>query len=363
MELFFDLVFTVAVAGSSTGLFTVESAGQMPRAVLAYTMVFFTIWWAWVNFTWFASAFDTDDWLYRLTTIVQMGGALIIAAGAGPAMAHLDFDLVTKGYVLMRIAMVAQWCRAAVDTQAYRGVAWRWAGGIAIVQLAWVARMWWAPDTWRLGTFGALVVCELAIPVIAQWRRHIPWHPRHIAERYGLFTLIVLGESILASASAVIDAYGSSTDPPQLLTMAASGLVIAAAMWWVYFARPMHQHMATLGSAFVFGYLHYVIFGAAGAFSAGIEVMVHQVAGTGPLSASVAPATVTVPVAVFCLGVWWLALRPTLPVWGNALVCALIGIVAASAWLGVGILPAAVVMTALVIVLEAFPHGHTVAAY
>ncbi|MDR1426860.1 MAG: low temperature requirement protein A [Bifidobacteriaceae bacterium] len=359
MELFFDLVFTVAVAGSSAGLFAVESHGQIPRAILSYAMVFFTIWWAWLNFTWFASAFDTDDWLYRLTTIVQMGGALIIAAGARPAMTDLDFSLVTKGYVLVRLAMVAQWLRAGSDSQGYRGVAWRWAGGIAIVQMLWLVRMWWTPGSWGLWTFTVLVAFEVAIPPLAQWRRHIPWHPRHIAERYGLFTLIVLGESILASANAVIDATGSSRHPVGLLTMAAAGLILAAAMWWVYFARPMHQHLGTIGAAFGFGYLHYVVFAAVGAFSSGIDVMIQAVEGKGPLGPVAAAATVTIPVAVFTLSVWWMALRVTLSRWANSAALALIAAVVATPWLGAGILPAAVAMSGLAALLEVASHVET----
>jgi low temperature requirement protein LtrA len=352
LELFFDLVFTVAVAGSSTGLALAETSGDMPRAVLAYIMVFFTVWWAWVNFTWFASAFDTDDWLYRVTTLVQMAGALIIAAGAHQAMANLDFDLVTKGYVLLRVAMIAQWVRAGLNSQGFRQVAWRWAGGVGIVQVLWVARLYLVPQRWGLVSFAALVACELAIPPLAQWRRHIPWHPRHIAERYGLFTLIVLGESVLASASAVIEASQASHHLWALLTMAAGGLVLAACLWWIYFARPMHQHLDTMGSAFAFGYFHFVIFAAVGAFSSGIDVMIQQVEGSGPLSPGGAAATVGIPVAVYAAGVWWLALRSTLTRRGNAIALGLIAAVVASPWLGVGILPAAAAMVALVVLIE-----------
>ena len=65
--------------------------GQLGEAVVSYLMVFFAIWWAWMNFSWFASAFDTDDWLYRVTTIVQMAGVLVLAAGVHDAMVDQDF--------------------------------------------------------------------------------------------------------------------------------------------------------------------------------------------------------------------------------------------------------------------------------
>ena len=78
-------------------------------------MVFFAIWWGWLNFTWFASAYDTDDWLYRVVTLVQMGGALAVAAGVPRRFDDGDYPVVVIGYVIMRLAMVFQWLRAARD--------------------------------------------------------------------------------------------------------------------------------------------------------------------------------------------------------------------------------------------------------
>ena len=79
-------------------------------------MVFFAIWWAWVNFTWFASAYDVDDLAYRLLTFVQIVGVLILAAGVASAFDTGNFTVITIGYVVMRVAMVAQWLRAASGT-------------------------------------------------------------------------------------------------------------------------------------------------------------------------------------------------------------------------------------------------------
>ena len=79
----------------------------------------FAVVWAWINFTWFASAYDTDDWIYRLTTMVQMAGVVILALGL-PAMfdsfdagERLDNRAMVVGYVVMRVPMVSQWLRAA----------------------------------------------------------------------------------------------------------------------------------------------------------------------------------------------------------------------------------------------------------
>ena len=81
LELLFDLCFVVAVSQAAAQLAHGVEDDHMGPALLGYAMVFFGIWWAWMNFTWFASAYDTDDVPYRLLTLVQMAGALVLAAG------------------------------------------------------------------------------------------------------------------------------------------------------------------------------------------------------------------------------------------------------------------------------------------
>jgi low temperature requirement protein LtrA len=352
LELFFDLVFVVSVSIASQNLHHFETEGHVISGLGPYLMVFFAIWWAWMNFTWFASAFDTDDWLYRVTTIVQMAGALVVAAGAGPAMEHGDFGLVVVGYIVMRLAMVTQWLRAAAGSSEFRATALRYAAGIAGVQVLWV--IWWLADVDGLQYVGfvALAAAELVIPVWAQRAGFTPSHPHHITERYGLFTLILLGESILASANAIIDAIDHSDELAPLLTIAITGLVLAAGMWWVYFARPQHERLATARGSFTFGYVHYVIFAAAGAFSAGIEVAIDHDTHQTDLAAAEAAATTTAPVALFVLGIWFLALRDLLPRWANVAVVVLGAGIGVSALGPASLVVAAVAMIATVVVLE-----------
>ena len=81
LELLFDLCFVVAVAQAADQLHHALVEGHIADGVVSYGSVFFTIWWAWMNFTWFASAYDTDDVPYRLLTLLQIGGVLLLAAG------------------------------------------------------------------------------------------------------------------------------------------------------------------------------------------------------------------------------------------------------------------------------------------
>lgn len=353
LELLFDLVFVVAVSQASQNLHHLISDDHVGQGVLAYLMVFFAIWWAWMNFTWFSSAFDTDDWLYRVLTIVQMGGVLVLAAGVHDAMVEFDFLVVTWGYVIMRLAMVAQWLRAAASDPGSRRTALRMAAGVTVVQVLWVARIYLLDPTAQFWTFFALVVLELLVPVWGEAAGRTPWHPHHIAERYGLFTLLLLGESLLASANAIFDALGEGEHMPELITLAISGIVVTAGIWWVYFSREQHGRLDGLRSGFRFGYLHYVIFAAVGAVSAGVEVEIDQITGHSEVSATVAGLALTLPIAIVVAASWLVLLRGALSRWASAAVLAgalLIGLC--------GLLPsseyvaAAVLLAAVVAVLE-----------
>src|SRR5262245_32738943 len=186
LELFFDLVFVVAIAQAGSELHHAIAEGHVAAGLVGYAMVFFAIWWAWMNFTWFASAYDCDDLPYRLAAFVQISGALILAAGV-PSMFEAQTPNVATvgGYVVMRFAAVGQWLRAAASDPAHRTTARRYAAGITILQLAWIG-MLLAPRLFRVG-FPVFAVLELLVPVWAERSRQTTWHPHHIAERYGLF--------------------------------------------------------------------------------------------------------------------------------------------------------------------------------
>jgi low temperature requirement protein LtrA len=208
----------------------------------------------------------------------------------------------------MRLAVVAQWLRAAAADPDRRTTALRYATGITVLQVAWVA-MLLIPHLWLPGflIFGAL---ELVVPVWAERAAPTTWHPHHIAERYGLLTLIVLGESILAATVAVQSALASGEAIATLVPLIAGGLLIVYAMWWVYFDRPVHDLLTSLRKAIVWGYGHYVVFGAAAAVGAGLAVGVDHATHHANVDGVVAGASVAVPVAVYLMCLWFLHDRP-----------------------------------------------------
>ncbi|ALR13528.1 low temperature requirement protein A [Mycobacteroides saopaulense] len=304
LELLFDLVFVVAVSRASGALHHFWAEGHFVEGLTGYAMGFFAIWWAWMNFTWFASAFDTDDWLYRLMTFVQMAGALTIAAGVERAMTGADFGVVIAGYVLMRLAAGSQWLRAAISDPTMRATCLRYVAGIAIVQSAWV---WWglfAPEHLRFGLFIAIALADVSVPLFAERTAPTTWHPVHIAERYGLFTLIVLGESILASANSIIGGAEEADHAGTMISIAVSALVIVAAVWWIYFDEEQECKDSSLRASVLWGYSHYFIFASVAAISAGFEVAVDEGLGKSHLSPTTAALTITVPFAIYVVLAW-----------------------------------------------------------
>ncbi len=308
LELFFDLVFVVAVSIASIQLHHELTNDHVVHGVLTFGIVFFAIWWAWMNFTWFATSFDTDDWLYRVLTILQMGGVLVFAAGIGPIFEHGDFRIGIAGYVVMRLALVTQWLRASRAAGPTHRTTLFYAKGIAIVQVLWLLSLL-LPSAVAPAAIVVLVFLEIGVPVIAERNGTTPWHPHHITERYGLFTLIVLGESLLASANAIIEALNKGEHIASLIGLAALTLVTTAALWWIYFWPPHHRAIGGMGASLFYGYGHYFVFAAAAAFSAGIEVEIDILTGESKLHEPWAAFTYTVPVALFVLGIWLLAIR------------------------------------------------------
>jgi low temperature requirement protein LtrA len=309
LELFFDLCFVVAVAQAAGGLHHAISAEHVADGVVSYFLVFFAVWWAWMNFTWFASAYDTDDIAYRLTTLVQIAGALVFAAGVPRAMDHRDFAVATLGYVIMRLAMVTQWLRAAQSDPGHRHACLRYAAGVSLVQIGWVLRLGLA-EPWDMVVFAGLVVAELAVPIFAERNSMTTWHPRHIAERYGLFTLIVLGESVAAATVAIQTALDDDVSLTDVVTVASGGILTVFAMWWLYFAKDAARLLTSDVWAFIWGYGHYFVFGSAAAVGVGLQINVDQATGGTHIGDTAAAGFFTVPVAVFLLAMWVLHWSP-----------------------------------------------------
>lgn len=313
LELLFDLTFVTAFGLAASQLTHALAEGHYAVGLLGFGFAGFAICWAWINFTWFSSAYDTDDWVFRLVTMVQMIGVLVLAIGLPRMFAsiehgeHLDNSIMVLGYVIMRVAMIFQWLRAAKQDPARRDICLTYVTAIAIAQIGWVAQIL---IDFSIETSAALAVIlllvELAGPVLAERRNGgTPWHAHHMAERYSLFAIIALGEGVvgtLASLSAAVEEQGWSLDAG-LVGMAGMGLTFG--MWWVYYMLPsaqvLHVHR---DRSFVWGYGQMVIVASIVATGAGLHVAAYFIehkAQIGPLATLL---SVAIPLAIYLGGIY-----------------------------------------------------------
>jgi low temperature requirement protein LtrA len=310
LELLFDLTLVVAFGVAADELAHFVADDHVAAGVAGFAFASFAASWAWINYSWFASAYDTDDWVFRLCTMVQMVGVIVMALGL-PQMFDsidhgdtLDNGVMVAGYVLMRVALVIQWALVARHDPERRRTASTYIWVIGISQTGWVALT--IADL-PVGTTFALMIplfaLELVGPLAADRTARTPWHPHHIAERYGLLVIITLGEVILgtvAALNAVVHGEAGWTVEAALLAIAGVGLTFGC--WWMYFAvpwaEPLVRHRDRL---FSFGYGHLAIFAPLAAMGAGLHVAAFGLEDESQIGATATVLSVVIPVAIFAL--------------------------------------------------------------
>jgi low temperature requirement protein LtrA len=310
LELLFDLTFVIAFGAAANELAHQLAEAHIGTALLGFAFATFGISWAWINFSWFASAYDTDDWVFRLATMVQMLGVLIFALGLPDMFESLyegdtvDNRVMVAGYVVMRLALVFQWLRAGRQDPERRPACMKYVWTLLIAQAGWVVLA--IAETSVGVTFAwvaVLLLVEMAGPVLAE-RRHggTPWHAHHIAERHGLLVIIALGEGLLGTAVALTaligpEGPGWSVD---VVVLGLAGTALIFGMWWIYFILPsgpiLERHRER---AFGWGYGHMVLFGALVAVGAGLHVGAYYVEEHTELGIPGTVLTVAVPVALY----------------------------------------------------------------
>lgn len=326
LELLFDLSFVVAfgVAGEQAAHLVAEQ--HVLAGVLGFAFSMFAICWAWINFSWFASAFDTDDWVYRVTTMVQMIGVVVLALGLPEMFASIEEgesvqnEVMVAGYVIMRLAMLVQWLRAAKQAPMYRATCLMYARFLVIAQVGWVVL---AVAPVGIGAFFAVGVVLMVFEMSGPWfadrlrtdvrRSQTPWHAHHIAERYGLLAIITLGEGVIgtvASLSAVVGRQGWTVDA---VLVAVAGIGLTFGLWWTYYITPaaelLHRHRER---SFGWGYGHMVVFAALAGVGAGLHVAAYYLDHASHLGAVGTVTALAVPVLAFVLAdyiLFWVLTR------------------------------------------------------
>jgi low temperature requirement protein LtrA len=380
LELLFDLTFASSFGLAAAQFAHMLADGHYGAALLGFGFASFAICWAWINFSWFSSAFDTDDWVFRVVTMVQMIGVLILAIGL-PRMfrsielgAHLDNGVMVLGYVVMRGAMLFQWLRAARQDPARRRACLTYATAIAVAQVGWIAQIVIdAPVGTALIFAAMLAVIEFAGPMVAE-RTHggTPWHAHHIAERYSLFALIAMGEGVvgtIAAVSAVVEVQGWNADAA-LVCIAGVGLTFG--MWWTYYLLPsaavIHAHR---DRSFGWGYGQIVIIASIVATGAGLHVAAYFIENKSHAGAVATLLCTAIPVALFLGSIYALyaylvrrfeALHVVLLTLTAAVIAGAIVAVANGADMAVGLVLLTLAPAVTVIGYEVIGHRHQAAA-
>ena len=308
LEQLLDLTFVTCFSLAASRLALAVSAGHYTTGLVGFGLAGFAICWAWINFSWFASAYDTDDWVFRVVTMAQMVGVLVLALGLPRMFAslergeRLDNSVMVLGYVIMRVALVFQWLRAARQDPARRRACLTYAVAISIAQIGWVWQIAVHFSTAAAVILGSiLALIELMGPVLAE--RHdggTPWHAHHIAERHASLAIIALGEGIVgtvAALSAVVDQQGWTADAT---LVGIAGTALTFGMWWLYDLLPSAQILEThRNRAFVWGVGQILIVTAIAATGAGLHVAAYFIEHQTQISSLATVLSVALPVGAF----------------------------------------------------------------
>jgi low temperature requirement protein LtrA len=269
LELFFDLCFVAAVAALAEGL-TRDPTGS---GLWRFVALFVPVWWGWMAFTWFSTAWDNDDLLHRFGMLAAMLLVVVLAA-AIPRIERGNDRVFVLTYAAMHFLLAALFLRVLPHAGPARRFARNYLIGEAVGGALWLSSLAFPqgvrPWIWTIAMTELLVAPVFAVRAYPEQ----PYDSSHIPERYGLFTIIVLGEGIVRVAAAL-----SGPDVQlngEAIAAAMLGFAIAAAIWWIYFGTVSSAGLSRerLGAAFVWGYGQLAAFTGIAATAVGVELAI-----------------------------------------------------------------------------------------
>jgi len=274
LELFFDLVFVVAVAELAQELVRDHSLGGFA----IFAGLFLPVYIAWQGFSFYSDRFDTDDVLFRVVMLAAMLAIAALAVQVPDVAEGRRSAGFVVAYATLRSLVVALYLRAWRSAPEARPLIVRYAGGYSLSVAIWLGSLLVATPA-RYVLWGVGLAIEYAMPVVAQ-RLHarIPVDPSHVRERFALFTIIVLGESVVAVALGTADTDWRAASA----ATAALGFVAVACLWWVYFDRGIEGGFsARSGAIQLFTRVHIPLLAALTAVGAGVHMLIEEAAGGG----------------------------------------------------------------------------------
>jgi low temperature requirement protein LtrA len=267
-ELFFDLVFVAAVAQLATAL----SREPTASGFLRFAGLFVPIAWAWSGFTFYANRFDTDDVVYRLVKALAMLAIAALAISVHSVMrgGHGSATFALS-YVVTRLCLVALYARAwrHVEGPARRLVQ-LYLGGFSTGAAAWLISLA-IPGPGRYWLWAGGLALELSMPLFA-WRAvgAAAVNASHATERFGLFFIIVLGESIVAVVAGIAGTHFTAAAS----AVAISGFAIGLCLWWIYFDLADTSVVGRGSLGLVYVYAHFPLLAGVAAIGAGTKLAI-----------------------------------------------------------------------------------------
>ena len=226
LELFFDLVFVAAVAQVAEPLREHYTLAELAR----FSPLFLLVWWAWTGRAVFSTRFESDDLVQRGLTMVEIFAVAVMAANARDSLASRSSAGFAAAYAAVRLILLVHYWRASGADARPLTVIYFAGHGLA-------AGLWLlsavVPFELRMMLWAAAAAIDLGTPWLTVERTvHLPPHPAHLPERFGLFTLILLGESVVAVMKGI---ESQETWSPLAATAALSGVAVLFGIWWWYF--------------------------------------------------------------------------------------------------------------------------------
>jgi low temperature requirement protein LtrA len=269
LELFFDLVFVISIAEVVHTLEDYRSLADF----LGTAGLFVAVWWAWVGYTVYADRFDTDDILHRVLVLAGMLAVIAMALSVHDAL-HGGSTQFALTFVAVRGIVLLLNARARRHAAAARPLLNLFLTAFSIGASLWLVSLL-LPEPWRYVLWGVALVVELSAPWLG--RRQIvkaPVHASHLVERFGLFTLIVLGESVISVAQGAANVNWTAGT----LSAAVAGFVAVASLWWLYFDRIDDGGVRSVLRGLVWNYAHLPLLAGLVSVAVGTEYAVRETA-------------------------------------------------------------------------------------
>lgn len=229
LELFYDLVYVGTLI--QIGNFLSDNTNIVGFGQFVVLMV--VIWWAWTGETFYQNRFVSDDLLHRCLVFLQMFAIASLGISVSLAFGPLYVQF-TLAYVVIRLLLVIMYLRAMRSHPESRSLSWGYVTGFGLGALIWLASLLLPANLHWVGWLVGIAV-ELSVPLLPGMRRLQAQHTfdqHHLKERFGIFTLIVLGEAFI---KVLDDAQGSLIGIPEL-AFSTFGLIVMYALWWLYFS-------------------------------------------------------------------------------------------------------------------------------